>query len=133
MKSINVFRLENSNRIGPFRGGHRDEANLLKEHLGIKQSLVELGNMKPRLFKKLSKSGWLCAWSSEVDFDNWMNGQSEFFEALGYFKVCYAVNSYKLCFNQNITEYNKNSENIEYSHAQVFFNPNKATIIKKIQ
>lgn len=133
MKKIIVYRLENSQGIGPFRGGHRDEAELLKGHMGIRQCLVERGRMKPRAFKKLSTSGWNCAWSSEADFDVWMNNKTEFFEELGYFKVVYEVDQYKLCDEQQLCQYDEVLEDyvsFDIDGFQVFFNPKRAVKVE---
>lgn len=132
MKKIKVFRLENKNGIGPFSGGHRDEAELLKGHFGIRICLVENGIVNNRIFKKFSKQGWLCAWSSESVFASWMNGKEDFFNKLGYFKVEYEVSRYKLCGNQRLYRFDEVDEDYiseEVDGYQVFFNPKKATKI----
>lgn len=132
MKEIVVYRLENTLGIGPFRGGHRMDAENLKIHMGIKECLVYHGIMKPRIFKKLSVSGWSCAWSSESTFDEWMNGLSEHFKALGYVKVKYMVSKYKLCPNQYLEHYDNEIEDyvkINVDGFQVFFNPRFANKI----
>lgn len=129
MNKITVFRLENKQGIGPFRGGHRDEAERLKAHFGIRNCLVDYEIMKPRQFKKFAKNGWVCAWSHEEDFDNWMHDQSEYFEALGYFKVRYEVGQYKLCGNQQLFHFDESLDDYVYQEAaghQVFFNPKQA-------
>lgn len=129
MKKIIVYRLENIRGFGPFRGGHRMEAELLKAHLGIRQCLVDRSKVKPRAFKKLSKAGWNCAWSSESDFDLWMNDQTEFFENLGYFKVRYEIEQYKLCGDQELCQYDETLEDFLYFDIdgyQVFYNPKRA-------
>lgn len=133
MKKINVFRLENKNGLGPFRGGHRDAAEILKGHFGVKMCLVDNEILNERIFKKFAKQGWLCAWSSENTFEKWMNGQEDFFENLGYFKVQYEVSVYKLCGEQKLFHIDPVTDNYVYEDAegfQVFFNPN--TAIKKI-
>lgn len=132
MKSIVVFRLENSSGIGPFRGGHRQEAESLKIHMGIKHCLVDGAGMKPRIFKKLASSGWSCAWSSESIFDEWMNGFEKHFESLGYVKVKYLVSKYKVCPNQFFEHYDDNIEDYVQTNVdgfQVFFNPRFANKI----
>lgn len=130
MKKAIVFRLENSQGLGPFRGGHRNEAELLKGHLGIRNCLVDFGIMKPRMFKKFSNNGWLCAWSSEADFNEWLNDKHDYFESLGYFKVVYEVSQYKQCGNQRLFHYDEEVEDYISSPIdgyQVFFNPKNAT------
>lgn len=133
MKKIIVYRLENSKGIGPFRGGHRAEAEMLKGHLGIGQCLVDCGRMKYRAFKKLSTSGWHCAWTSEADFDMWMNNKTEFFESIGYFKVRYELSQYKLCGEQELFQYDEDYEDyvsFNIDGYQVFFNPRRAVKIE---
>lgn len=135
MKKIIVYRLENAKRIGPFRGGHRMEAEYLREHHGIRQCLVDRGNMKPRSFKKLSMAGWSCAWSSEADFDKWMNNKVEYFESLGYFKVAYEISKYKLCGEQEFCTFDEELDDYIFDLIdgyQVFFNPKFAVKINNI-
>lgn len=132
MKKIIVHRLENSKGLGPFRGGHRMEAEQLKEHLGIRQCLVDHKGMKSRIFKKLSNAGWRCAWTSEKDFNIWMNDKKEFFEQLGYFKVTYEISQYKLSAKQELYSYNEELEDyvlFNIDGFQVFFNPENAVKI----
>lgn len=133
MKKIKVIRLENKAGLGPFRGGHRDEADYLKGHKGIRICLVECGVIKKRIFKKKSKKGWLCGWSSEITFNSWMNGKEEFFSQLGYFKVEYEVSSYHACGNQTLCHFDEVEEDYFSEEAegyQVFFDPKKAIKIK---
>lgn len=124
MQKIIVFRLENDNGIGPFRGGHRNEANRLKEHFGI--ALCLSNYMKPRMFKKHAKNGWICGWSSEKTFCDWMNGQEDYFKELGYSKVIYEAKNYRLCGNQELFYYDSTIKDYISCSAdgyQVFFNP----------
>lgn len=135
MKKIKVFRLENINKLGPFRGGHRNEANLLKGHFGIRNCLIDYEIMKPRMFKKFAKNGWLCAWSVEEDFDNWLNDHAAYFESLGYFKVAYEVSQYKLCGDQKLFHIDEKLDEYVYCDVvghQVFFNPKNASKLKPI-
>ncbi len=88
--------------------------------------------MKHRYFKKLSRSGWLCAWTSEKDFDNWMNQKTSFFLDLGYFKVSYEVSQYYLCYDQKFFDYDNNIDDslLHVDGCQVFFNPKKSLKLK---
>jgi hypothetical protein len=61
MKKIKVIRLENKAGLGPFRGGHREEADRLKGHFGIRMCLVDNEIMKSRGFKKIAKKR-LAVW-----------------------------------------------------------------------
>lgn len=133
MKKITVFRLENKNGLGPFRGGHRDEANNLKGHFGIRMCLVDNEIIKSRIFKKFAKQGWLCGWSSESVFEKWMNDQYEYFNKLGYFKVKYEVSKYKLCGEQQLSHIDEISDEYVYEEVdgyQVFFDPKTAIKIE---
>lgn len=133
MKKIKVIRLENKAGLGPFRGGHREEADRLKGHFGIRMCLVDNEIMKSRGFKKIAKKGWLCGWSLESVFEKWINGQEGYFNKLGYFKVEYEVSKYKLCGEQKLFHIDETSDEYVYEEVngyQVFFDPKKAIKIK---
>lgn len=129
MKPIIVYRLENEEGNGPFRGGNREDADLLLAHLGIGQC----SSLKARVFKKLTCSRrWVCAWEKEEDFDNWIGEHKETFLGLGYSKVTYKAKQYRLLKDQVFWKYVEELEDFEKEDAegcQVFFNKKHATKI----
>lgn len=121
MKSIKVYRLENSAGLGPYRGGHRMEAEQLKQ---ICNPIHGDDRLSERRKKSLYKSGWKYGWDSESIFDNWMNGKEGFFASLGYNKVCYIVNKYRKYDKQYLGYYDNELEDYVddlFPGCQVFF------------
>jgi hypothetical protein len=107
MKLITVYRLENSNGVGPFQGGHRDHAEKLKGH----DNPFQFDNrLSDRRKKSLYKGGWVYGWDNEESFDIWMNGQEEYFRELGYNKVKYQSVKYRVYGGQEFWSYCEEKE-----------------------
>ena len=126
MKPIVIYRLENEKGVGPFQGGNRKEADLLLGHIGIGQC----SSLSARVFKKLTRLGWVCAWEREEDFDVWVGGHCDLFSLLGYNKVKYRARQYRLCRDQVFWKYVEELEDWDQHNiegCQVFFNKKYAT------
>lgn len=126
MKSLIVYRLENEKGVGPFRGGHRDEAESL---LGHTNPLYWDDKLSRRRKNTMHNEGWVYAWSCSDTFNLWMNGKEDFMADYGYRKVAYKTNQYRSYKDQELWKYIGEDEDwvqVPVSGMQVIFNPKRS-------
>ena len=98
MKKLKVWRIENQDGFGPYRGANSEEARKLLAYVEGPRvyAIAGVKSFNERRFKRMCKNGWKFAWLAKEDAVNHCKGNLDKLNNLGFILHWMVVERYRI-------------------------------------